>query len=109
VRHLLVLQIQVLIKQLAAVHPLQVVVQVAVQIAVALAVALVAHLERIKVRVVSANLRVEKRCVMNSTICKHHNWVAQLFLTVMERHRFVCVVDHPLLTLQKKLMQIQQR
>jgi hypothetical protein len=109
VHHLLVLQIQVLIKQLAAVHQLQVVVQVAVQIAVALAVVLVVHLERIKARAANANQRVEKRYAMNSTICKHHNLVAQLFLTVMAKHRFACVVDHHLQILQKKLMQIQQR
>jgi hypothetical protein len=108
VHHLLVQQIQVLIKLLAAVHLLQVVVQAADQIAVAVVVVLVVHLERIKARAVSANQRVEKRCAMNSTICKHHNLVEQLFLTAMVKLKFACAVVLLLQTLQKKLMQIQQ-
>jgi hypothetical protein len=102
-------QIQVLTKQLVAVHLLQVLVQVAALIAVAVAVVLVAHSERIKAKAASASQRVEKHCGMNSTICKLHNLVEQLFLTVMAKRRFVCVVDHHLQILQKKLMQIQQR
>jgi hypothetical protein len=108
VRHLLVQQIQVPIKLLAAVHLLQVVVLAAVQIVVAVVAVLAVHLERIKVRAASANQRVEKHCAMNSTICKHHNLVEQLFLTVMEKHKFACVVVLPLQTLQKKLVQILQ-
>jgi hypothetical protein len=108
VRHLLVQIIQVHIKQLVAVHLQQVVAQVVDQIVAAVAVAQVVHSERIKVRAANVNRRAEKHCAMNSTICRHHNLVAQLFLTVMERRKFVCVADHPLLTLQKKLVQIQQ-
>jgi hypothetical protein len=100
--------IQVHIKLLVAVHLLQVVVQVADQIAVAVVAVLAVHLEKIKARVASANQRVEKRSVMNSTICKHHNLVEQSFLMVMEKHKFACVVVLPLQTLQKKLVQIQQ-
>jgi hypothetical protein len=100
--------IQVHIKQLVAVHLQRVVVQVVDQIVVAVAVALAVHSERIKARAANVNRRAEKHCAMNSTICRHHNLVAQLFLTVMERRKFVCVADHPLLTLQKKLVQIQQ-
>ena len=32
-----------------------------------------------------------RRYAMSSTICRHHNLVAQLFLTVMARRLFVCV------------------
>ena len=35
------------------------------------------HLERMQARAASANLNLEKRYAMNSTICKRHNWVAQ--------------------------------
>jgi hypothetical protein len=108
VRHLLVQQIQVLIKLPEQVHLLQVVVQVAEQIAVAVAAALAVHLERIKVRAASASQRVEKRYAMNSIICKHHNLVEQLFLTVMAKLKFACVAVHHLQTLQRKLVQIQQ-
>jgi hypothetical protein len=101
--------IQVHIKQLVAVHLLQVRVQVAVQIAAAVAAALVVPSERIKVRAVNVNRRAEKHCAMNSTICRHHNLVAQLFLTVMARRKYVCVADHPSQILQKKLARIQQR
>jgi hypothetical protein len=103
-----VLIIQVHIKLLAAAHHLQVHVQVAVQIVAAVAVVLAVHLERIRARAANVNQRAEKRCAMNSTICRHHNLVAQLFLTVMARRKFVCVVDHRSQISQKKLAQIQQ-
>jgi 2-keto-3-deoxy-L-rhamnonate aldolase RhmA len=108
VLHQLVQTIQVHIKQLVAVHLQQVVVPVVDQIVAAVAVVQAVHSVRIKVRAVSANRRAEKHCVMNSTICRHHNLVAQLFLTVMARRKYVCVADHHLLTSQKKLVQIQQ-
>jgi hypothetical protein len=108
VHHQLVQIIQVHIKLLVAVHLLQVHVQVAVQIAAAVAAVLAVLLERIRARAASANQRVEKHYAMNSTICRHHNLVAQLFLTVTEKHRFACAVDHRSQILQKKLVQIQQ-
>jgi translation initiation factor IF-2 len=77
-----------LVHQLLVVHNVQVAVLIAVQVAAALQV----HLERMQVRAASVNQNLEKPCAMNSTICKRHNWVAQLFLTVMERLRSVCVV-----------------
>jgi hypothetical protein len=108
VRHLLVQIIQVHTKQLVAVHLQQVVVPVVDQIVVAVAVVQVVHSVRIKVRAANVNRRAEKRCAMNSTICRHRNLVAQLFLTEMERRRFACVADHHLQTSLKKLVQIQQ-
>jgi hypothetical protein len=101
--------IQVHIKQLVAVHLQQVVVLVVDQIAAVVAAVQVVHLVKIKARAANVNRRVEKHCAMNSTICRHHNLVAQLFLTVMARRRYVCVADHHLQTLQRKSVQTQQR
>jgi hypothetical protein len=101
-------QIQVHIKLLVAAHLQQVVVQVADQIVAAVVAVPAVHLEKIKVRAASANQRVEKRCAMNSTICKHHNLVEQSFLTAMVKLKFACVVVLLLQTSLKKLMQIQQ-
>ena len=80
----------------------------AVGVGAVVAVVLAVHLERIRARAANVNQRAEKRCAMNSTICRHHNLVAQLFLTVMARRKFVCVVDHRSQISQKKLAQIQQ-
>jgi hypothetical protein len=66
------------------------------------------HLVKMQVKIVRENQKVEKLCVMSSTICKHRNWVAQLYLTVMERLRFACAVELHLQILPKKLMQILQ-
>jgi hypothetical protein len=71
--------------------------------------ALVVHSERMRARVLSESQRAEKRCAMNSTICKHQNLVALLFRTVMVQLRYVCVAVLPWLTLPTKLGQIQQR
>jgi hypothetical protein len=100
--------IQVHIKQLVAVHLQQVVVLVVDQIAAVVAAVQVVHLVKIKARAANVNRRVEKHCAMNSTICRHHNLVAQLFLTVMERQIFECVAVHPLQISPKRLAQIQQ-
>jgi hypothetical protein len=62
-----------------------------------------------QVRAVSANQNLEKRCAMNSTICKRHNWVAQLFRTEMARHKSVCVAVQLWQISPKKLAQMQQR
>jgi hypothetical protein len=52
------------------------------------------HLERMQVNLQSVSRNLVRRCAKNSTICRHLNLVAQLFLTAMERQRFVCVVEH---------------
>jgi hypothetical protein len=67
------------------------------------------HLERMPARVLSESQRAEKRCVMNSTICKRQNLAALLFRTVMVQLQYACVVVHLWLTLPTKLGQIQQR
>ena len=87
----------------------QVVHQVVHRVAVVqVAVVQQEHLERMQVNLQSANQNQEKRCVMNSTTCKRQNLAALLFLMVMERLKYVCVVVHPLLTSPKRSMQIQQ-
>jgi hypothetical protein len=106
--HLLVHIVQAvlqLVHQLLVVHN----VQAAVLIAVPVAAALQVHLERMQVRAASANQNQEKRCVMNSTICKRHNWVVQLFRTVMERLRSVCVAVQLWQISLKRSVQMQQR
>jgi hypothetical protein len=108
VHHQQVQTIQVHIKLLVAVLLLQVHVQVAAQIVAAVAVVLAVHSERIRARAASVNRRAEKHCAMNSTICKLHNWVELLFLTVMARLRFVCAAVRHSQISQKKLVQIQQ-
>jgi hypothetical protein len=104
---LVVLQLVVLqlVHQLLVVHNVLVAVLIVVQVAAALQV----HSERMQVRAASANQNLEKRCAMNSTICKRHNWVAQLFRTVMERLRSVCVVVQLWQISLKRLVQMQQR
>jgi hypothetical protein len=92
-------------RQQLVVHNVQAAVLIAVQVAAALQV----HLERMQVRAASANQNQEKPCAMNSTICKRHNWVAQLFRTVMERLRSVCVAVQLLQISQKRSAQMQQR
>jgi predicted GH43/DUF377 family glycosyl hydrolase len=67
----------------------------------------VVHSEKMRARVLSESQRVEKRCAMNSTICKHQNLAALLFRTVMDQLRYVCAVVHLWLTLPTKLVQIQ--
>jgi hypothetical protein len=69
----------------------------------------VVHSEKMRARVLSESQRAEKRCVMNSTICKHQNLVALLFRTVMVQLQFACDAVHHLQTLPTKLGQIQQR
>jgi hypothetical protein len=97
--------VQLLVHQLLVVHNVQAAVLIVVQVVAALQ----AHSERMQVRAASANQNQEKRCAMNSTICKRHNWVAQLFRTVMERHRSACVAVQRWQTLQRRLAQMQQR
>jgi hypothetical protein len=113
--HLVVHIVQVVreLEELAELEELQehqvvhlVVHQVAV---VQVAVAQLVHLERMQANLLSANQNQEKRCVMNSTICRHQSSVAQLFLTVMERLRSACVAVLRLQILQRRSMQIQQR
>jgi hypothetical protein len=94
-----------LARQQLVVHNVQAAVLIAVQVAAALQV----HSERMQARAASANQNQEKRCVMNSTICKRHNWVAQLFRTVMERLRSVCVAVQLWQISQKRSAQMQQR
>jgi hypothetical protein len=106
--HLLVhtvLTVHQLAHQLLVVHNVQVAVLIAVQVAAELQV----HSERMQARAASANQNLEKRCAMNSTICKRHNWVAQLFRTVMERLRSACVAAQLLQISQKRLVQMPQR
>jgi hypothetical protein len=67
------------------------------------------HSEKMRARVLSESQRAERRCAMNSTICRRQNLVAQLFRTVMDQLRYACVAVHRLLTSQTKLVQIQQR
>jgi hypothetical protein len=50
--------------------------------------------EKMRARVLSESQRVEKRCAMNSTICKHQNLAAQLFRTVMDQRQYVCAAVH---------------
>jgi hypothetical protein len=69
----------------------------------------VVHSEKMRARVLSESQRAEKRCAMNSTICKHQNLVALLFRTVMVQLQYACVAVHLWLTLPTKLGQIQQR
>ena len=95
------------------IHQVQVHQQVVRNVQVAVvhhnAVAQVEHSERMPARnqVVSKNLA--RHCAMNSTICKHHNWEEQLFLTVMEKLLFVCVAVLHWQISQTRLVQIQQR
>jgi hypothetical protein len=72
------------------------------------AAAQVERLVKMQARNQVAKLSHERRCAMSSTICKRHNSVAQLFLTAMEKLRFVCDVDLHWLTLPTRLAQIQQ-
>jgi hypothetical protein len=67
------------------------------------------HLVRMQARAVRENQNLVKLCAMNSTICKHQNWVAQLFRTVMVQHQFECVAVHPWPISLRRLRQIQQR
>jgi hypothetical protein len=69
----------------------------------------VVHSEKMRARVLSESQRAEKRCAMNSTICRHQNLVALLFRTVMVQLQYVCAAVHLWLTLPTKLGQIQQR
>jgi hypothetical protein len=71
-------------------------------------VAQVEHLERMQVRNQDVNKSLVRRYVMSSTICRHHNLVAQLFLTVMARLQFACVVEPLWQISQTRLVQIQQ-
>jgi hypothetical protein len=52
------------------------------------------HLEKMRARVLSESQRAEKRCAMNSTICKHQNLAALLFRTVMVQLLYACVAVH---------------
>jgi hypothetical protein len=106
VHQLVVVHIKIQVQVHRAVHQVHLVQVVDVRHNV---VVQVEHLVRMQARVVSANQNQERLCVMNSTICKHHNSVEQLFLTVMELLQFVCVAVLLLQILPKKLMQIQQR
>ena len=81
----------------------------AVLIAVQVVAVLQVHLERMQVNLQSVSRSHVKRCAKSSTICRHRNLVVQLFLTVMERQRFVCVAVLHSLTSQRRLVQIQQR
>jgi hypothetical protein len=103
--HLDALEHQLLVHQILVAHNVQAAVLIAAQVEAALQV----HLERMQVRAASANQNQEKRCAMNSTICKLHNWVEQLFLTVMERLRSVCVVVQLWQISLKRSVQMQQR
>ena len=78
-------------------------------IAVLVAAVQQVHSVRMQVRAASANQNLEKRCAMNSTICKRHNWVAQLFRTEMARLKFVCVAVQHLQISLKRLAQMPQR
>jgi hypothetical protein len=69
----------------------------------------VVHSEKMRARVLSESQRAEKRCAMNSTICKHQNLAALLFRTEMVQLQYVCVAVLPWLTSRTKLGQIQQR
>jgi hypothetical protein len=69
----------------------------------------VVHSEKMRARVLSESQRAEKRCAMNSTICRHQNLAALLFRTVMVQLQYACVAVHHLQTLPTKLGQIQQR
>jgi IS5 family transposase len=97
--------VQQLAHQQLAVHNVLAAVH---QIVVPVAVALQVHLEKMQARAASANLNLEKRYAMNSTICKRRNWVAQLFRTAMERLQFVCDAVQHLQISQKRLVQMQQ-
>jgi hypothetical protein len=106
--HLLVhtvLAVHQLARQQLVVHNVQGAVLIAAQVVAVLQV----HLERMQARAASANQNQEKRYAMNSTICKRHNWVAQLFHTVMERLRSVCVAAQRLQISPTRLVQMQQR
>jgi hypothetical protein len=70
-------------------------------------VAPVVHSEKMRARVLSESQRAEKRCAMNSTICKHQNLAALLFRTVMVQLLYACVAVHLWLTLPTKLVQIR--
>ena len=105
-------QLQVLIVQVVhqlahqqlAVHNVQAAVH---QIVVLVAAAQQEHLEKMPARAASANLNLEKRYAMNSTICKRRNWAVQLFRTVMERLQSVCVVVQHLQISLTRLAQMQ--
>jgi hypothetical protein len=58
------------------------------------AVALAVPLEKMQARSLDVNKSHVRLYAMSSTICKHHNLVAQLFLTVMAKLQFACVVEH---------------
>jgi hypothetical protein len=83
-------------------------VQAVHQIAAQVVVVQLVHSERMQVRAASANQNLEKRCAMNSTICKRHNWVAQLFRTEMARPKSVCVAVQRWQISPKKLVQMLQ-
>jgi len=104
------LQVHIVHKEthLQVVQPVDHNVQVAVLIVHQVAAELLVHLERMQVNLQSVSRSHVRRCAKNSTICRHHNLVAQLFLTAMERRIFVCVAVHPLQILPKRLAQIQQ-
>ena len=74
----------------------------------AVAVVLAVHLERMQARSQDVNKNHVRLYAMNSTICRHHNLVAQLFLTAMARRQFVCAVELHWQILQTRLVQIQQ-
>jgi hypothetical protein len=71
------------------------------------AVVQVEHLEKMQARNLVVNKNLAKHCAMNSTTCRHHNLVALLSPTVMERLQFACAVVHRWLILQTKSVQIQ--
>jgi hypothetical protein len=71
------------------------------------AVVQVEHLEKMQVKSLVVNKNLVKHYAMSSTICRRHNSVAQLSLTVMERLLSVCDAVHRWLTLQTKSVQIQ--
>ena len=68
----------------------------------------VERLERMQARSQDVNKSHVRLYAMSSTICRHLNLVAQLFLTVMERLQSVCVAVLLWQILQKRSVQIQQ-
>jgi Na+-transporting methylmalonyl-CoA/oxaloacetate decarboxylase beta subunit len=89
-------------------HPVVLVVLAADLIVVPAAEALLAHLERMPANLQSVSKSLVKLYAMNSTICKHQNWVAQLFLTEMVQPKFECDAVHRWQISQRELAQIQQ-
>jgi hypothetical protein len=97
------------VRQLVERQVVQHVQAVAVLIADQVVAELQVHLERMQVNLQSVSRSHEKFCVKSSTICKHRNWVVQLFHTEMVQPKSVCAAAHPLQISLKELVQIQQR